>query len=197
MGGGFQMWPFLMQSDRKVGLLSAALQKDAFWMWLLSRWVNNPGMVGWWCVYLQNSMVNLPQNEQKMKGSMFINIFLCNLNPCKSSEYFKTIFEELGFITVVCGNLFTRVLPDGHAFSVNTGTAHAHKGNSCYAFCVCARIMSSLCRPKGHQRRIFDQFSANIPTKDVFSDSCPSRWQRRHVDEISVPSVRQKLNKIR
>ena len=36
-----------------------------------------------------------------MKGDIFGMIFLCSLNTYESSEYFKMIFEELGFITVV------------------------------------------------------------------------------------------------
>ena len=36
---------------------------------------------------------------------MFSMIFLCRLNTCESSEYFKMIFEELGFIPYISGSL--------------------------------------------------------------------------------------------
>ena len=44
-----------------------------------------------------------------MKGDIFNMIFLRSLNTCESSEYFKMIFEEIGFITAVYGSLFTLV----------------------------------------------------------------------------------------
>ena len=46
-----------------------------------------------------------------MKDDMFTIIFLSNLNNCESLGYIKMIFEELEFITVVYGNLFTLVHP--------------------------------------------------------------------------------------